>query len=165
MGTTWSSGSSTPAVGQQSPTEVFSIGEVISTRNGVIGTIVSFPSANSIRFSATIPIEVAQNTMLRGTDNTYKSTKNNIHSVSQKLVIVPSLVDNAITVASYHTDKWDGTSPNDSVEYAPNISYRGLGHYEPSDFSMLSAQRYVITDGESAGSLSYINKPRNRWFE
>ena len=75
------------------------------------------------------------------------------------MVIVPSLVDNAITVASYHTDKWDGTSPNDSVEYAPNISYRGLGHYEPSDFSMLSAQRYVITDGESAGSLSYINKP------
>lgn len=159
LNTDWSTGSSTPSVGQLPPREAFSIGEKLHTTNGVIGTVLSFIGPYTVVFTNAISIAVAQNDIVRGTNTSYNSTKNNIQTVPQRLVIAPSFVDNAVTMGAYLTDKFDGTDKTDTQTFNTPLSYRGIGHYDPSDFSMLTPQRFALSDGESKGSLSYISKP------
>lgn len=75
------------------------------------------------------------------------------------LVVLPSLVDNAVSVGMVLSDKWDATSSDDSADYATNMAYRGIGHYNPSDFIMLSPQRFVLSDGQNGGFVSYRRTP------
>jgi len=90
---------------------------------------------------------------------TIKSTIAHTYPAGHSLVVLPSLVDNAITMAGYEIEKWEATSPLDDTTLSTAISYRGIGHYEPSDFTMLTPQRFVLNDGNKEGTLSYIRKP------
>ena len=83
----------------------------------------------------------------------------NIVPVNVGLVVLPSLVDNAVSMGLLLTDKWDATSSDDSTIYNTNMTYRGIGHYNPSDFFMLTPQSFVLTDGQSTGVLRYKRKP------
>jgi len=82
-----------------------------------------------------------------------------LYPTTHSLVILPSLVDNAVSLALSLTDKWDATSSDDTTQYSPNISYRGLGHYNPSDFFMLTPQEFLLTDGQTSGVLTYPKYP------
>ena len=87
------------------------------------------------------------------------STIANIHPSNHSLVVAPSFVDNAVSVALLLNDKWDATDSTDTNSYSPNINYRGLGHYEPSDFNMLTPQRFMLNDGQGEGVLQYVKRP------
>ncbi len=56
-------------------------------------------------------------------------------------------------------DKWDATDSGDTQTFSPNLAYRGIGHYEPSDFNMLTPQRFVLNDGAKEGIISYVKRP------
>ena len=160
LGTNYSGGGGTPDINQQNPWDIFSVGEVLHTENGVLGTIQSIDSiTGSVVLTAVISVSLNTDDIVRGTATTWNSTHQNILPITQSLVILPSLVDNAVSIASYHTDKWDGTDSGDGTDYAPNMSYRGLGHYEPSDFTFLTPQRFALSDGQNTGILSYVQKP------
>jgi len=79
----------------------------------------------------------------------------NIAPTSLGLVVLPSLVDNAVSVGKLLSDKWDATTSDDSAIINTNMGYRGIGHYNPSDFFMLSAQTFVLNDGQNTGLISY----------
>ena len=90
---------------------------------------------------------------------TVKSTIAHTYPSRHSLVVLPSLVDNAITMAGYEAEKWEATNPLNDTTISTALTYRALGHYEPSDFTMLTPQRFVLNDGNKEGSLSYIRKP------
>ena len=90
---------------------------------------------------------------------TTASTVANIHPSKHSLVIIPSFVDNAVSMGLSLPDKWDATNSDDTETLSPNISYRGIGHYEPSDFNMLTPQRFVMNDGVKSGLISYVRRP------
>ena len=139
--------------------DLFVVGETIHTSNGTLGMIASLDvSSSRIYFTANIPIAIAANEVLRGTNNRYVATHKNIIPFEQPIPVLPSLIDNAVSIASTHSDKWDGTDDLDYREYKPNLTYRGLGHYEPNDFFFLTPQLLALSDGANEGSLSYIKK-------
>jgi len=82
-----------------------------------------------------------------------------LYPPTHSLVVLPSFVDNAASFALSLTDKWDATSSDDITTYSPNISYRGLGHYDPSDFFMLTPQQYLLSDGFNSGIIKYKKTP------
>jgi len=144
--------------------EAFEIGETIHCANGVVGVIQSMNRvvgtySTDVTFTTNILVDIPNDTVLRGTKTNWLSTYEHILPVSQALVVAPSLVDNAVTIASYHTDKWDGSDVTDTIDYRTNIQYRGLGHYEPSDFTFLTPQRFVLKDADKLGQLQYVQKP------
>jgi hypothetical protein len=160
LSTNYSDGGSDPYMNQQLPHLVFALGEVIHTENGVLGTIESIDVATgAVILTDDIVVGLNTDDIIRGIQSTWNSTHKNILPITQSMVIAPSLVDNAITIASYHTDKWDGTDALDITSYSPNLSYRGIGHYDPSDFTFLTPQRFVLSDGQNTGVLSYVQKP------
>ena len=75
------------------------------------------------------------------------------------LVVLPSLIDNAVSVGRLLTDKWDATTSDDSAEINTNMTYNGIGHYDPSDFFMLSPQAFVMNDGQNTGLIQYKRNP------
>lgn len=90
---------------------------------------------------------------------TVASSRKHLLSDTMPLACLPSLVDNAVSVGILHNDKWDATSSDDSEDFSTNIAYRGIGHYDPTDFFMVTPQRFALTDGQNAGSLAYRNLP------
>ncbi len=87
------------------------------------------------------------------------ATVANIHPSKHSLVVAPSFVDNAVSMGLSLPDKWDATDSGDTQTFSPNIAYRGIGHYEPSDFNMLTPQRFVLNDGAKEGVISYAKRP------
>jgi hypothetical protein len=87
------------------------------------------------------------------------ATVANIYPSKHSLVVAPSFVDNAVSMGLSLPDKWDATDSGDTQTFSPNIAYRGIGHYEPSDFNMLTPQRFVLNDGAKEGIISYVKQP------
>ena len=83
----------------------------------------------------------------------------NVAPADMGLVVLPSLIDNAVSVGRLLTDKWDATTSDDSAEINTNMTYKGIGHYEPSDFFMLSPQSFAMNDGQNTGLVRYHRKP------
>ena len=90
---------------------------------------------------------------------TSAATVANIYPSKHSLVVAPSFVDNAVSMGLSLPDKWDATDSGDTQTFSPNIAYRGIGHYEPSDFNMLTPQRFVLKDGAKEGVISYVKRP------
>ena len=90
---------------------------------------------------------------------TVAATVANIYPSKHSLVVLPSLVDNAVSVGLSLSDKWDATDSGDTKTFSPNMGYRGIGHYDPSDFRMLTPQRFVLNDGAKEGVISYVKRP------
>lgn len=100
--------------------------------------------------------------VVRGGKNSSTTVKSKIVNVAPAdlgLVVLPSLIDNAVSVGRLLTDKWDATTSDDSAEINTNMTYKGIGHYEPSDFFMLSPQTFVMNDGQNTGLVRYHRKP------
>lgn len=87
------------------------------------------------------------------------ATVANIYPSKHSLVVAPSFVDNAVSMGLSLPDKWDATDSGDTQTFSPNLAYRGIGHYEPSDFNMLTPQRFVLNDGAKEGVISYAKNP------
>lgn len=95
----------------------------------------------------------------KNSSTTVDSKIGNVAPADLGLVVLPSLIDNAVSVGRLLTDKWDATTSDDSAEINTNMTYKGIGHYEPSDFFMLSPQSFVMNDGQNTGLVRYHRKP------
>jgi len=87
---------------------------------------------------------------------TIDSTNANLNPPTHSLVILPSFIDNSVSVSLTLANKWCGTNSDNSEVLKPNINYRGLGHYNPNDFFMATPQRFMLSNGQNSGVLSYI---------
>ena len=138
---------------------LFAVGETLHTKNGQLGVVASLNLTNDrITFTANIPIAIADNDTIRGTNNRFISTHQNILP-TEGIPIAPTFIDNAVSIASIETDKWDGSDDLDLIDFKPNMPYRGLGHYQPNHFHFLTPQTYILSDGQRSGTITYKKNP------
>lgn len=82
---------------------------------------------------------------------------NDARSPLVKQVISPTFVDNGIIAMKIESQAWYYYNNElDSVNKT-TLSYRGLLHYEPSDFIMLSQQPFTIFNGNNQGIIRNKN--------
>lgn len=74
-----------------------------------------------------------------------------------RYAISPSFVDNAVVTSKIVSQSWYYYNHElDAVNKTP-LNYRGLLHYEPSDFIMTSQQPFVLSDGNDRGIIRNVN--------
>jgi hypothetical protein len=74
-----------------------------------------------------------------------------------RYAISPSFVDNTVVASKIVSQSWYYYNAElDAVNKTP-LNYRGLLHYEPSDFIMTSQQPFVLSDGNDRGIIRNVN--------
>lgn len=84
------------------------------------------------------------------TFNDVRSNPNVMQAVS------PSFVDNAVIAMQLQSQAWYKYDSTSDTVAKTALSYRGLMHYEPSDFVMASQAPFKIFDGSSQGVVTSL---------
>jgi len=82
--------------------------------------------------------------------NDVRSNPNAMQAVS------PSFVDNAVIAMQLQSQAWYKYNQATDTVAKTALNYRGLLHYEPSDFVMVSQAPFKIADGNSQGVVSSL---------
>ena len=71
--------------------------------------------------------------------------------------VSPSFVDNSVVSMKIQSQSWYHYDGVKDIVSKTALSYRGLMHYEPSDFVMVSQQTFKIFDGSDRGVIEHLN--------
>lgn len=74
-----------------------------------------------------------------------------------KQAIAPTFVDNAVVAMRMASQAWYHYDPTTDVVAKTALNYRGLLHYEPSDFIMAMQSPFSIKNGSSRGVIKNKN--------
>ena len=76
-------------------------------------------------------------------------------------VVSPSFVDNAVIAMQIESQAWYKYDATSDTVAKTALNYRGLMHYEPSDFVMVSQSPFIISDGSNQGVISSLSGNQN----
>lgn len=74
-----------------------------------------------------------------------------------KQAIAPTFVDNAVVAMQLTSQSWYHYEASSDTVTTTSLNYRGLLHYEPSDFIMATQRPFSIKNGNSRGIIQNTN--------
>jgi len=79
--------------------------------------------------------------------------------------VSPTFVDNAVVAMKIQTQSWYHFDEIRNTVSKTALNYRGLMHYEPSDFFMVSQQAFNIFDGKDRGVIEHLNGSKDIYVD